>query len=442
MQILAVALALLALPWTITRIRYGILCLLCLQPFLLGTSLDISEIKIAYALVAGLLYLTWLPSLGFTVGYWWGHPVGRSVCILCLLFAFSAPIGIQHGIPLVDWFRDLTPMLSYAWILFGPAAFGMIEIRKFISVLAAISGAFSIPATIQWMYFREFIPSQPDIVAQINAAAIWLVYGFFLTLGLAVSAEGVATRRWLLAATSAFFIATILTGTRVNLIGILGGSVAGALLFRQTQVIRFSTLLRTLGVAAAGVMVFGILAVAVGLVDVERFLGRYAETASAEFIEDPTIANRLLESADAWAAFAEYPLTGQGLGYRMPTDYQVGVVTIAPEGFFVHNFYLYVLAKFGVLGAGCFIWFFLAVFRTAWRLGISLPAGFERNFAVSYFSIVVAFCIESITASQFAERTGVALFAVLTAVLVAMDFRYGRSSKMPLSLAVRGGPAS
>src|SRR5205823_3573620 len=108
-----------------------------------------------------------------------------------------------------------------------------------------------------------------------------------------------------------------------------------------------------------GITAFGI-ALADGILDAEVVMDRAAEVSSLDF---GALTQRMDESVEAWNAFENSPLFGQGLGYRMP----IGLWSIQESQddlFMIHNFYLYILLKFGIVGIPIFVGFFASMIRT------------------------------------------------------------------------------
>src|SRR5438128_884307 len=94
------------------------------QTVLLGTSPDLETNKFIFGALFGLQLLWWMPRMLRTRQQWLQHSLARWVIALFLLFVVSRFVGMSHGIDVLDWFRDLSPMLNYVWILMGVAAFG------------------------------------------------------------------------------------------------------------------------------------------------------------------------------------------------------------------------------------------------------------------------------------------------------------------------------
>src|SRR5271163_1290123 len=161
MRLLLLLAAVLLAPFCITRPKYGMLVLILFQTILLGTSADLETNKFIFGALFGLQLLWWMPGILRTRQQWLKQSLARWVVALFLLCALSRFVGMSHGIAALDWFRDLSPMLNYVWILIGVAAFGAAkDLRRYCKIMLCVLGILSVISTAQFLYLRDFL-SQP-----------------------------------------------------------------------------------------------------------------------------------------------------------------------------------------------------------------------------------------------------------------------------------------
>jgi O-antigen ligase len=140
------------------------------------------------------------------------------------------------------------------------------------------------------------------------------------------------------------------------------------------------------GVALAGA---ALLASVVGMGHaLEQFSDRLASSAGTKYTRE-TASNfiRLLESVKVLELIRQSPLFGHGLGYcfvfRDPFN-----GTINGEQYFVHQNYLWVWLKQGIIGLALFIWMIIGFLRTG-IAGRSLPDLEEQAWCMGSASMVV-----------------------------------------------------
>jgi len=429
MRTLFFVVCVLTAPFCVSRPKYGMLLLVVLQAALLGNSADLETGKFIYAAIFCFYLISWIPSLLNERGRWWKHPIVRSVKWLLFLFALSRLVGMYHGISAIDWFRDLTPMLNYIWIPFGVVAFSAKDnLRRYCRLLVILLAILSIISTAQIMVFRGFLPDPIDFFDAVNVTPVVVLFGVFLSISLAIDNADKRSRIRSWACAGGFVVCSLLTGTRINTVSILVGSMVFFLLLRRVGAIRRSGTMMKILLPVAAATVLMVVTAAYALPDADKLVERYKEPLSADFLEDATLTNRIAESLDAWNAFAASPVFGQGLGYKMETVFRLGFDYYIPEMYFVHNFYFYILAKFGLLGLVSFAVFFAAVIRSSVRGFLASAPGIERALYGGVASLMVALLIESITSAQFNERFPTAFLSILLGLIVAIDIKRARNA--------------
>jgi O-antigen ligase len=420
----AAVLALLLLPFCWRKPRYGMILLLGLQVIFLGASLELDPEKFVYGFAFGLLMLAWLPGLWRTRKLWIRHPIAKWLLVVFGVVLLSRVTGAAHGIPAIDWLRDLSPMLNYSWMLLGIYAFGPeVDMRKYARILLAAIVILTVPITLEWMYFRSFLDLHTEIIENRTLGPVITLFGAFLALAFVLDAKDSWTKRKFLAVALGFVISAFLTGTRVAIVAIAVGSFFYFLLVRTEGKTSFRRVLSTvaLPLVLAPFLLFFLSATRV--VDLGSIAGRFGEAFTSEMLEDETIQDRISETLDAWSAFQGSPIVGQGLGYRTETVYHMGGVGFEPDAFYMHNFYAYLLAKFGITGFMVFVGFLISIVRSATKSYLRMPDGFEKCYVGAMAALMVALMLMSLTAAAFNDRLTTALLGITVGMMIAMNRR-------------------
>jgi len=412
------------------------LLLVMLQVIFLGGSLELDAEKFVYGGFFGLLMLAWLPGFFRTRHMWISHPIVKWLLAVFGVILISRFAGAAHGIPTMDWFRDLSPMLNYAWILLGVYAFGPgSDMRKYGKFLLACIALVTIPITLQWMYFRALFDAPGTILDNATLGPGVTLFGVFLAAAFALEAKDKQTKRKFLVVAGGFVAAAFATGTRTVLASIGAGCFAYFLLFRREGRVSFRRVISVVAIPLALVPLVLFALSATKLIDTDPLTGRYAEALTSEMLEDDTVQDRVMETLDAWNAFRQSPLLGQGLGYRTETVYHIGGVELEPGAFFVHDFYAYLLAKLGITGFVVFVGFLLSIIYQAIKGYFRRPDGFEKYYFGSMAALMAALMLMSLAGSQFNDRLSTAFLGIMVGMMVAMDHRASEAASPALVLA-------
>jgi O-antigen ligase len=170
---------------------------------------------------------------------------------------------------------------------------------------------------------------------------------------------------------------------------------------------------------AAIAVVLVVSAAYIGLVNFDTFVTRNQQVASDSQYFVLGGPNRLLESLDALAAFTKSPLIGHGLGYQSKTLFPMGDSQIAPNLYIVHNFYLFILVKFGLLGVPIWIYFFVCMIKLPMNLCRRHTAPFPKFLCAGVAGLVVSLLVESIAAPRFCDKTATALLSIVFCLLLS-----------------------
>lgn len=367
---------------------------------LLGAGLETRDLAL-FALL-GLAAVKGAAGGGRRAIPWWGA-VGPLLALVGLA-AFSALNGVLvHGAPLGLALRELRPFAYYLVAFVALAALG--DRRQVVWLVVGLFLVADLVALV--VVAQQALGTQQVLFEQMYAAG-WEVrtmggtggvFGsarvvppghVFLTLMLVVAvallpiARPGLVRALLAAQALAFGLASLLTYTRAQWLT-LTIAVLVVLAFtplpRQARAVR-----RAAAVVAATVLLvagIGFVAPATG----NAFLTLVADRALSVADPNDTLTTdslqwRAYENEEALATYASHPVLGIGLGasYREPSLVR-SEVEQNDWGLtrFIHNAYLYLLVKMGLLGPALFAWFALAFLGLGWRALGQMAQGVERR---------------------------------------------------------------
>jgi O-antigen ligase len=151
------------------------------------------------------------------------------------------------------------------------------------------------------------------------------------------------------------------------------------------------------------------------------------------------LETRVGEMQNALQVFLKSPILGVGLGYKMPPLFAVETNLYIPDLYIVHNFYLYVLAKFGLLGVPIFAGFLISAVRLPMKLYRATASAFEKALCAGVASMVVALLVESFTAPRFTDKTSNMILAICLSMVLSLQ-KLGPSPETPQAKATSVSP--
>jgi O-antigen ligase len=256
------------------------------------------------------------------------------------------------------------------------------------------------------------------------------LFGTFLAAAFLLDAKDTSSKRKFLLLTAGFVVAAFLTGTRGVLASLAAGSFAYFLLLRHEGKVSLRRVLSMLSVPVLLALLVTFVLTASRAIDMGALMGRYTEALTSEMLEDDTVQDRVMEALDGWNAFSRNPVLGEGLGYRTESVYHIGGIEFQPQMLFMHNFYVYLLAKLGITGVVVFVGFLASIIRCAAREYFRRPPSFEKYFFGSMVALMVALVMLSITASQFNDRLATGLLGIMVGMMIAMGVAVGQSTAL------------
>lgn len=399
-----------------TIIGWSLILLFCLQCFLLGASDEVDDPgKLVFATLLGVCVVLTLPRV-ILQGLAYNERVMNWTVALIVLAVLSRLVGMSSGIPSMDWLRDSLPLLNFWWILLGPFAFSNRKNiwRAYIALILVVA-FLTLVVTDHYLTIRHFSTDGLELITYLRATDSVVLFGAFLTLPM-MELPRLIHRIGFGFLGASFIAAALLTGTRSHVGAMLAGLAFYFWLTKESHTkISLKARRAILVTILLGIAAFGV-ALADGVLDTQVVMDRAGEVSSLDF---GAFTQRMDESVEAWNGFRNSPLFGQGLGYRMP----VGLWSIQDSQddlFMIHNFYLYILLKFGIVGIPIFVGFFVSLIRTAISTYRQSKQPFDRAFSAGAASLIVALLVESLTAARFSDRSATALLALVMVFLLSM----------------------
>lgn len=210
-----------------------------------------------------------------------------------------------------------------------------------------------------------FTEAPTDSNRVISPATVLGVATLCAVIGVVVTGR-IAFRRTLPYAIPALML-VVLAFSRNHLLALSVAAVTSVLLARSVK-----SLVRLIRLLLMGLIVLvGLIALVQTLTVAIPALNALSQTADnyearvitglspTQLSIDPSVQYRLNEDRNLLHAFGQRPLLGHGLGYayQPPTATNGFYATTAP--LYAHDFYLWLLAKTGIIGAGLWLWVFL-----------------------------------------------------------------------------------
>jgi len=396
-----------------SNIGWSLFILFGMQAILLGASDDLDSDKVAFAIVYVLFLGIWLKRM-IALGVSTYEPTIRWTIALLALAIFSRLTGVFSGITTLEWLRDFLPLLHFSWILIGPFAFRKESIGRAFLILVALTVVLTFVVTDQYLTLRKFSSLGLGWTEYARASDAVVLFGIFMVLPMTTLA-GVRNRLGFGILAALFVTAALLTGTRSHVAALTAGLIFYLWLTKPRGLEAGLGRRAVMASVLVGVVVFAV-ALGSGFLDAQQVLQRTAETSTLSF---GALTQRLGESVAAWNGFMARPVFGQGLGYRMPTALW-SIQESSNDLFFIHNFYLYVPLKFGLVGIPIFAGFLISLLRTGISTCREATQPFDRAFAAGLSCLLVALLVESATASRFQDRSATALLSIVLALLLSI----------------------
>ena len=400
--------ALTVVTWCFMKPVAGMTFVISLSAFVVWSTEEITPYEIGYFILFGVVMLGW----GFE-RFFLGQPLGatrtdkRFLWFMTACFASIIP-AYFHGNDMLKWLRELIPFL-----FFLPYLLIVRSVREISSIrwlcLAFVAVCLSV-GIVNLIEYRNNV---------MNAEYLWeLVAGrrapgeplFFTTLTVTtilVCFEGFKGWR------TCFYIGLIMfCGITLAITFSRGYWVASfmaigiAFLWMPGEVRR--RLLIIGGIACGlGILAVGLFTGPV-IFDLATVLGeRFLSILSASV--DISLRNRLVESEAALEDIMMSPLWGYGFGYYY--SYHPLIPSLLPT-WYVHNVYLYIWLKLGLLGLVTFLVWYITVIIHGYRAYRNITDPLLKPLILSGTSIMIAMIPLSVTSPQFIQKDSIIFLAL------------------------------
>jgi O-antigen ligase len=339
--------------------------------------------------------------------------VTRTACMLPLALlvlwaAVCAAVGHLGGNaskPILQDSRSLVYFVLFFWVV------TMVDDRRGVLVLLKALAA-CIPAAflVGLIYTARGMATPTGFVeagvARFPAPNEVFLIGSILLIGwVALWPRGRPRPRVLWILLGVALVGLMLSLVRGYWVGLVVGLAYLFVLLRGSERVRLVG-----GVVVVGVLLgFGTAALSPAL-----FESVVSRAAAVTAVGDPNVQYRLLENQAVLKQVRQRPLTGYGLGKSFTPDYTKYGVPRAPQ-WYIHNNYLWILQRMGVVGLALFAWFVIAFLFP--RGGLRrLPVEKDPwlgGIAIGSRALLVALLFVSITSPQFNTMGNVAAVATV-----------------------------
>ncbi len=135
-------------------------------------------------------------------------------------------------------------------------------------------------------------------------------------------------------------------------------------------------------------------------------------------ITDISVAERLMESKSVLATIIQNPLIGFGVGSTFKHYNIIDKVTV--ESLYVHNGFLYLTLKVGIIGALLLLSFYFGIIYHAFKfLRITKIDNFKRSILLAAISLFVSLLIISLSSGVFADKQALLIIALGAAFVMS-----------------------
>jgi O-antigen ligase len=368
---------------------------------------SLNPFKIAVFCLFILIFSAWLINKSLHKEGIFSRPESRCLYIFFLFLCFSPLLGLENNFGLIDWARDIAPLLNLLlipimadyfdkkqnhWLLY---LFFVPWILSTVQNIFLLLALYDVPFT-DWVYtVPRIIPLHPSLGVGLGLLMymfktprknLWLIFGImnlatvFLTPGRTI---------WITTATMLLFIVILSSNKRVWTIFalVILVTLVGFLFFHEgpTTYIEYQK---------------------------ERF------EALKEYHSDLSFENRLEEIKQAGELFLSTPVWGVGFGYHY--DFWRPFVTGIGPGFldtnYTHNDIMYIASKGGLIGLMLFGLMLHGMGKKLLQRRKENPGNIESAWATIAILIGINSLIIGLSTPIFQTRNAVFALAILLAL--------------------------
>ncbi len=411
MLLLAAATALAA--WTLADARATFVVAV-----LLATFVDYNTGRLTMEMAVVCVWLTWTALVLFWRGAWNGAVLPRRAMTAGLAVWLGAcMMGVVVGLLRGHDLRNLGIELAAAlWPALGLGIIQVFDRRSLVYAGATLLGvglihtAFGL--TMLQVHQRRLGGIYFTTVTGIAALLLWTA---------ALLSPSRKVRAWCLVGMIPLLVHLLFSFTRGYWLGFIAGFAVATYLawrslscFEPAERWRRLRVLPALAAVLAATLGFSMLFFGGGDL-LDALGGRFSSSFSTE-VSGATLSNlvRLDEYDRAIGAALESPVLGQGLGYSFITkDLLLGTVR---DQWFVHNYYLLIWLKLGIVGLAAFAFLLGTSVRAAKRVCDEDPDWRARAWAIGAIAVTVQVLAILATNYSLADLTTAFVFAFVWGV--------------------------
>ncbi len=162
---------------------------------------------------------------------------------------------------------------------------------------------------------------------------------------------------------------------------------------------------------------------------VERFTGLFQQGEEHELAK-ASLAERKWETDTAWNEVKEHPIVGHGPGAEL--DFRFYSRQDTDRRAYIHDGYLWLWHKFGILGPISIIFFLLAPFIRGWQLRRKELSTTEMAFLIGAMSATVSIFPAIVTNSIIARGQGLLMLITCFSILLNIERRVMKTEGMDI----------
>ncbi|MEE2708059.1 MAG: O-antigen ligase family protein [Gemmatimonadota bacterium] len=396
----------------------GLTFVISLSAFVVWSTEEITPYEIAYISLFGVVMLGW----GFE-RFALGQPLApkgtdRLYLWFMTICVVSAVPAYFHGNDMLKWLRELIPFLFFLPYLVIIRSLRMVSSVKWLC-LAFVAVCLSV-GIVNLIEYRNNVMNAEylwELAAGRRAPGEPLFFTTFTVVTILVCFEGFKGWRTL------FFIGLLIfcgitlavTFSRGYWVAALM-SIGISFLWMPGPVRRRLLIIGSMsgGLAIIAVALF----IGPELFDLATVLGeRFLSIFSA--MVDISLRNRIVESEAVLEAIMMSPVWGYGFGYYY--SFHPLIPAVLPT-WYVHNAYLYIWLKLGLLGLVTFLIWYITVIIHGYRAYRTIADPLMRPLLLSVVSIMIAIIPLSATSPQFIQKDSI-IFLALAMGFIEITYR-------------------
>ncbi len=406
----------------------GLILIFLLQTQTLQSNTEINIVELAYSVLFALTFFGWLVrDAGTDEGRAViASPVGRGIIVFFVIAVASILPALMYGAGVLWWFRDLvrfSPLILFfpmATVANSPSraaglglAFLAVVVYFAVDALLTYDAMLNVAAFASEMSWQRAPVNEVLPMAMLVGAAtlffaarrkgefiVALSVGLLSALALAIS----FSRGFWVAGLMAIALSAVAMRARP-------GRVLGLMVVLACAVLAGAY-------AAFGWRMFGVLS---------SLAGRFSTISSP--LAEVSVQERLVESKEVLKLISRNPIIGYGLG----TAFRYMSLTrgFYREVTFVHNGYLFLVLKLGIVGLVSYFVFYFRGVALVLRSAREAASVWVRSSLFAAFGVLLAFLMLSLTSPQFYTKDAGLIIALALALAQAVALsRRGDTSEV------------